>query len=73
MPPCLTLSIISYRSRVKWGNPKNGVALLTLHLGLVAIEKRTFRSPSTKVPTLLFYDIKKNMSNSRNELYSSPK
>ena len=25
-PPCLTLSIIRYGSRVKWNNPKNGVA-----------------------------------------------
>ena len=25
MPPCLTLSIIRYRSRVKWRNPGNGV------------------------------------------------
>ena len=26
MPPCLTLSIIRYRSRVKWGNSEKGVA-----------------------------------------------
>ena len=26
MPPCLTLSIIRYGSRVKWTNPGNGVA-----------------------------------------------
>ena len=26
MPPCLTLSDISYVSRVKWGNPGKGVA-----------------------------------------------
>ena len=25
MPPCLTLSIIRYRSRVKWSHPGNGV------------------------------------------------
>ena len=25
MPPCLTLSIIRYRSRVKWVNPEKGV------------------------------------------------
>ena len=25
MPPCLTLSIIMYGSRVKWGNPEKGV------------------------------------------------
>ena len=26
MPPCLTLSIIRYVSRVKWSNPRKGVA-----------------------------------------------
>ena len=26
MPPCLTLSIIRYRSRVKWSTPRKGVA-----------------------------------------------
>ena len=26
MPPCLTLSIIRYRSRVKWINPEEGLA-----------------------------------------------
>ena len=26
MPPCLTLSIIRYGSRVKWSNPEKGVA-----------------------------------------------
>ena len=26
MPPCLTLSIIRYESRVKWSNPGKGVA-----------------------------------------------
>ena len=26
MPPCLTLSIIRYGSRIKWVNPKKGVA-----------------------------------------------
>ena len=28
MPPCLTLSIIRWESRVKWINPRNGVAPL---------------------------------------------
>ena len=27
MPPCLTLSIIRYISRIKWSNPGNGVTL----------------------------------------------
>ena len=48
MPPCLALSIIRYVSRVKWSNPGNGVAL-SLHLGVVAIEKGAFGSPSTMV------------------------
>ena len=26
MPPCLTLSTVRYRSRIKWSNPENGVA-----------------------------------------------
>ena len=26
MPPCLTLSIIRYGSRVKWSNPRKGIA-----------------------------------------------
>ena len=26
MPPCLILSLIRYRSRVKWSNPGKGVA-----------------------------------------------
>ena len=56
MPPCLTLSIIRYASRVKWGNPGNGV-VPSLHHGVVAIEKGAFESPSTMVAnfTLLYY------------------
>ena len=51
MPPCLTFSII----RVKWSNPGKGV-VPPLHCSVVAIEKRAFRSPLTKVAnfTLLF-------------------
>ena len=41
MPPCLTLSIIRNISRVKWGNPRKGVAP-PLHLGVVAIEKSLY-------------------------------
>ena len=48
MPPCLTLSIIRYGSRVKWRNPGKGVAS-SLHLGVVAIKKGAFGSPSTIV------------------------
>ena len=47
MPPCLTLSIIRYGSRVKWSNP--------LHLGVVAIEKGAFKSPSTMVINFTYY------------------
>ena len=39
---------LRYRSRVKWSNLGNGEHL-PLHLGIVAIEKGPFRSPSTKV------------------------
>ena len=38
MPPCLTLSIIRYASRIKWNNPV-----------VLAIEKGTFVWPSTTV------------------------
>ena len=54
IPPCLTLSIIRYISRVKWSNPGKGVAL-PVHLGVVAIEKGAFGSPSTTVANLTFY------------------
>ena len=48
MPPCLTLSVIIYVSRVKWSNPGKEQRL-SLHLGVVAIEKGAFESPSTTV------------------------
>ena len=48
IPLCLTLSIIRYVSRVKWSNPRKGVAP-PLHLGVVAIEKGALGSPSTTV------------------------
>ena len=32
IPPCLTLSIIRYGSRVKWSNPGKGVAPSPTHL-----------------------------------------
>ena len=58
MPPCLTLSIIRYVSRVKWSNPGKGVAP-PLHLGVVAIEKGAFGSPSTKVAYFTYQRLKK--------------
>ena len=48
IPPCLTLSIIRYGSRVKWSNLGKGV-VPSLHLGVVAIEKGAFRSSLTTV------------------------
>ena len=47
VPPCLTLSKVRYVSRVKWSNPGKGVA--PPRLGVVAIEKGAFWSPSTTV------------------------
>ena len=43
MPPCLILSIIRYRSKVKWGKPGKGVASPP-YLGVVANKKGAFRS-----------------------------
>ena len=48
IPPCLTLSNIRYVSRVKWSNPGKGVRP-SQYLGIVAIEKGAFWSPSTTV------------------------
>ena len=50
MPPCLKLSIIRYGSRVKWRNPREGIA----PLGVVAIEKEPSGHPRLRSPTLLF-------------------
>ena len=51
MPPCLTLSIIRYGSKVKWSNPEKGVAPFP-HLSVVVIEKGASMSPSTTVAKL---------------------
>ena len=48
IPPCLTLSNIRSVLRVKWSNSGKGVAP-SRYLGVVAIEKGAFWSPSTKV------------------------
>ena len=42
IPPCLTLSILRYVSRVKWSNPGKGVAPNHVHISVVAIEKGAF-------------------------------
>ena len=54
MPPCLTVSIIRYRSRVKWSNPGNGV-VPSLNLGVVANEKGAFGSPLTTVANFTYF------------------
>ena len=54
MPPCLTLSIIRYGSRVKQSNPGKEQRP-PLHLGVVAIEKGAFGLPSTMVANFTFY------------------
>ena len=54
MPPCLTLRIIRYVSRVKWSNPGKELRP-PLHLGVVAIEKGAFGSPSTTGANFTLY------------------
>ena len=54
IPPCLTLSIIRYGSRVKWVNRGKGV-VPSLHLGVVAIEKGIFKRPLTTVANFTFF------------------
>ena len=50
----LTLNIIRYGSRVKWSNPRKIIAPVPT-LGIVAIEKETFESPSTMAANFTFY------------------
>ena len=55
MPPCLTLSIIRYRSRVKWSNPGKGVAPSPT-LWCSKLSKRDpLGHPQLWSPTLLTY------------------
>ena len=55
------LSFLHYmvRIKIKWSNPEKGVCPL-LHLGVVAIEKGAFGSPSTKVTNFTYINRKKN-------------
>ena len=53
MPPCLTLRIVRYVSRVKRSNPGNEVEP-SLHLSVVDNEKGTFGSPSTTVTNFTY-------------------
>ena len=50
MLPCLTLSILRYRSRIKWNNPRNEV----MPSPVVAIEKETSGLPSTVVTNFTY-------------------
>ena len=52
MPPCLTLSIIRYESRVKWGNPGKGVVLS---------KREPSSHPLLQSPTLLLDKLNKSM------------
>ena len=56
LPRCLKLSIVRYRSRVKWTSQGNGVAS-SAHHGVAAIEKGAFGLHLTKVAkkSLLIY------------------
>ena len=56
-----------YRSRVKWNNPGNGVSPFQ-HLGVVAIEKGAFKSPSTKVANLIINKIVSILSENTNKI-----
>ena len=53
MPPCLTLSIIRYISRVKWSNPGNGVAPSPTPW-CSSYWKGSLRSTSTKVANFIY-------------------
>ena len=57
MPPCLALRIIRYVSRVKWSNLEKEV-VSSQHLGVVAIEKGSFGSPSTTVGQHHFFTMR---------------
>ena len=54
IPHCLTLNIITYLSRVLQSNPGKRVAPY-LHLGVVAIEKGAFGSPSAMIASFTYF------------------
>ena len=51
--PCLTLSITKVRMKGKLEQSRVWISALPLHLNEVAIEKRAFGSPSTKVTNFI--------------------
>ena len=55
MPPCLTLSIIRYRSRVKWSNPGKGVAPSPTPWFSKLSKREPSGHPRLWSPTLLTY------------------
>ena len=55
MPPCLTLSIIRYGSRVKWSNPGKGVAPSPTPWCSKLSEREPSGHPRLWSPTLLTY------------------
>ena len=57
MPSCLRLRIIRYGLRVNWSNPGKGVEHPSLHLGVVAIEKRAFGRPRLRSPILTLFSL----------------
>ena len=56
IPPCLTLSIIRYVSRVKWSNSGKGV-VPSPTLRCCSYWKGSFRSPSTTIANFTTYFI----------------
>ena len=55
MPPCLTLSIIRYGSRVKWSNPGKGVAPSPTPWCSKLSKREPSGHPRLWSPTLLTY------------------
>ena len=55
MPPCLTLSIIRYGSRVKWSNPGKGVPPSPTPWCSKLSKREPSGHPRLWSPTLLFY------------------
>ena len=55
MPPCLTLGIIRYGSRVKWSNPGKGVAPSPTHWCSKLSKREPSGHPRLWSPTLLYF------------------
>ena len=57
MPPCSTLSIIRYRSRVNWINLGNGVASSSTPRSGSNLKEEPSGHPRLRSPTLLYYEL----------------